>query len=216
MAGDSEKLKQDEIEDLLRQAQASAGSTPAPVSTPASAAGSASLDQNEIESLLRASGGGRPSAAKPAAAPQATAVAPPPARSAASMPPPRSGDDIQYLLQQAEQAIASVEQPSPPLPGIAPFELRDFGGAPASSEKATLDLLREVDLDVRIELGRTEMYLEEVLKLKRGSVVTLDKLAGDPVDVYVNGRLVARGEVLVMNDNFCVRVAELLTGDEAA
>ena len=52
--------------------------------------------------------------------------------------------------------------------------------------------------------------LEDVLKLKRGSVVTLDKLAGDPVDVFVNGRLVARGEVLVLNDNFCVRVTELL------
>ena len=58
------------------------------------------------------------------------------------------------------------------------------------------------------------MYLEDVLKLKRGSVVTLDKLAGDPVDVFVNGRLVARGEVLVLNDNFCIRVTELLTGDD--
>ena len=70
------------------------------------------------------------------------------------------------------------------------------------------------DLDLRIELGRTQMYLEDVLKLKRGSVVALDKLAGDPVDVFVNGRLVARGEVLVLNDNFCVRVTELLAGDD--
>ncbi|MFO0885779.1 MAG: FliM/FliN family flagellar motor switch protein [Pirellulales bacterium] len=54
------------------------------------------------------------------------------------------------------------------------------------------------------------------MKLKRGSVVSLDKLAGDPVDIYANGRLIARGEVLVLNDNFCVRVAELLTGDDAA
>jgi len=55
--------------------------------------------------------------------------------------------------------------------------------------------------------------LDEILKLRRGSVVTLDKLAGDPVDIYVNGRLIARGEVLVLNDNFCVRVAELLGSD---
>ncbi len=60
------------------------------------------------------------------------------------------------------------------------------------------------------------MYLEDVLKLRKGSVVSLDKLAGDPVDIYVNGRLIARGEVLVLNDNFCVRVAELLAGEEAA
>ena len=46
-------------------------------------------------------------------------------------------------------------------------------------------------------------------------MVALDKLAGDPVDIYVNGRLIARGEVLVLNDNFCVRVAELLTGEDS-
>ena len=51
-------------------------------------------------------------------------------------------------------------------------------------------------------------------QLRRGSVVPLDKLAGDPVDVFVNGRMVARGEVLVLNDNFCVRIAELISGDE--
>jgi len=64
---------------------------------------------------------------------------------------------------------------------------------------------------MQIELGRTELLIEEVLKLKEGSVVPLDKLAGDPVDIIVNGRLIARGEVLVLNDNFCVRVAEILT-----
>ena len=125
------------------------------------------------------------------------------------------GDDIQFLLAQAEQAIASVDQPvDPAIAGIAPFAFRDLAAAPPSGEKATLELLRDVDLDLRIELGRTEMFLEDVLKLRRGSVVTLDKLAGDPVDIYVNGRLIARGEVLVLNDNFCVRVAELLSGDD--
>ena len=66
---------------------------------------------------------------------------------------------------------------------------------------------------VRIELGRTELLIDEVVKLKEGSVVPLDKLAGDPVYILVNGRLIARGEVLVLNDNFCVRIAEILTPD---
>lgn len=57
------------------------------------------------------------------------------------------------------------------------------------------------------------MLLEDVLKLRRGSVVTLDKLAGDPVDLYANGRLVARGEIMVLNENFCVRIAELVGSD---
>ena len=81
-------------------------------------------------------------------------------------------------------------------------------------ETATLDLVRDVELDLKIELGRTQMYLEDVLKLRKGAVVPLDKLAGDPVDICVNGRLIARGEVLVLNDNFCVRVAELIVGGQ--
>ena len=88
---------------------------------------------------------------------------------------------------------------------------------PAAGEDASpIDLLGDVELDVKIELGRTHVYIEDVLKLRKGSVVPLDKLAGDPVDIYVNGRLIARGEVLVLNDNFCVRVADLLSGSNVA
>jgi flagellar motor switch protein FliN/FliY len=58
------------------------------------------------------------------------------------------------------------------------------------------------------------MLIEDVLKLAEGSVVELDKLAGDPVDVFVNEQLVARGEVLVLNDNFCVRINEIVSALE--
>ncbi len=75
----------------------------------------------------------------------------------------------------------------------------------------SIDLLRDVNLDVKIELGRSRMYVEDVLRLNEGSVVELDKLAGDPVDVLVNGRLVARGEVLVLNDTFCVRINDIVS-----
>ncbi|MCL4220546.1 MAG: flagellar motor switch protein FliN [Phycisphaerales bacterium] len=74
-----------------------------------------------------------------------------------------------------------------------------------------LGFLSDVNLNVKIELGRTRMYVEDVLRLGPGAVVELDKLAGDPVDVYVNDRHVARGEVLVLNDNFCVRISEILS-----
>jgi flagellar motor switch protein FliN len=122
--------------------------------------------------------------------------------------------DLDYLLNQAEQALASVQSGSStaPPPGVAAFRLEELNGAPPSQDNATLDLIRDVELDLKIELGRTNMYLEDVLRLRKGSVVPLDKLAGDPVDIYVNDRLVARGEVLVLNDNFCVRVAELIAG----
>ena len=118
-------------------------------------------------------------------------------------------------MSQAQQALASIEEPAESKSAIpaVPFKLHEFTGSPPSSDRATLDLIRDVELDLKIELGRTHMYLEDVLKLRKGSVVSLDKLAGDPVNIYVNGRLIARGEVLVLNDNFSVRVAELITGE---
>src|SRR3954447_8178564 len=93
-----------------------------------------------------------------------------------------------------------------------PFEMPNFHQVMADAQVSSIDLLRDVELNVKIELGRSRMLVEDVLKLGEGSVVELDKLAGDPVDVFVNDRLVARGEVLVLNDNFCVRVNEIVAG----
>jgi flagellar motor switch protein FliN/FliY len=92
------------------------------------------------------------------------------------------------------------------------FRLPDFTQVLQDAQVSSIDLLRDVELNVKIELGRARMLVEDVLKLSEGSVVELDKLAGDPVDVFVNDRLVARGEVLVLNDNFCVRVNEIVAG----
>jgi flagellar motor switch protein FliN len=162
------------------------------------------IGQNEIDQLLTS-----------AQAPSATVAAQP---AAAAAPDPAAKVDqasIDALLNQAQAALSAVDEPPTPLPpGVKPFEFKSFEGAGATSQPAPLDLLRDVQLDLKIELGRTHMQLEDVLRLKQGSVVTLDKLAGDPVDVYANGRLIARGEVLVLNDNFCVRVAELITDED--
>jgi flagellar motor switch protein FliN len=122
-------------------------------------------------------------------------------------------DKIASLLDDAQQALSALEEPPPLPPGVQAFEFKDLAGSASANEAASLDLLRDVQLDLKIELGRTHMQLEDVLRLKQGAVVTLDKLAGDPVDIYANGRLIARGEVLVLNDNFCVRVAELITAE---
>lgn len=181
------------------------------------------LGQEEVERILRDAAVGpsratesRGSPAPPmAAAPRAAAAAAGTTTAAAAAGNGPIDEDVQFLLAQAEQAIRSVDEPvHNPVPHLQRFALQDLTTAPASTERASLDLLRDVELDLRIELGRANMYLEDVLQLRRGSVVPLDKLAGDPVDVYVNERLVARGEVLVLNDNFCVRIAELIAGDE--
>src|SRR5215212_11864906 len=94
---------------------------------------------------------------------------------------------IESLLEQAQSHLASLDESTAALPpGVKPFELKDLFGAAPANEQASLDLLRDVQLDLKIELGRTQMHLEDVLRMKQGAVVTLDKLAGDPVDIYAN------------------------------
>lgn len=94
--------------------------------------------------------------------------------------------------------------------GAAAVQMPVFDTTAVAKQARTIDLLSDVNLNVKIELGRTRLLVEDVLKLAAGAIVELDKLAGDPVDVYVNDRHVARGEVLVLNDNFCVRINEIL------
>ncbi len=113
----------------------------------------------------------------------------------------------------AEEALATPPAvPAPPPRGAQPMSLPDLdAGSQADEPFKPIELLKDVGLQVKIELGRSRMLVEDVVRLGEGSVVELDKLAGDPVDVYVNDRLVARGEVLVLNDNFCVRVNEIVS-----
>ena len=188
MAGESDNLEQDDIEALLSEGQEQAvQEEPTPESATAE----------------------QPAA--PAAAPPSGTTS----TGGGAVTP----SDIELLLNKAEEALDSIDgadQNQAPLPaGIKSFEFKPFSGTAANKESATLELMSDVQLDMTIELGRTHMQLEDVLKLKQGSVVPLDKLAGDPADIYVNGRLVARGEVLVLNDNFCIRVAELVVGESA-
>jgi flagellar motor switch protein FliN/FliY len=119
--------------------------------------------------------------------------------------------EVADLIKQAEQASGGAPGASAdPFAGGMPFQLPVFDAAVIAKQSRAIDLLSDVNLNVKIELGRTRLLVDDVLKLSEGAVVELDKLAGDPVDVFVNDRLVARGEVLVLNDNFCVRINEIL------
>jgi len=177
----------------------------------------ASLDQSDIENLLRGAGSVDPTQV-PAPPVQGERKTPHLGRLpvSATVSADEEGvpqGDIDYLLRRADEALDSISAGKMDLPNeVIEFQFPEFGGTIPNVEHATLDQISEVELDVKIELGRANMYLEDVLKLRRGSVVPLDKMAGDAVDIYVNNRLIARGEVLVMNENFCVRVAELLAG----
>lgn len=194
------------------------------------------LDPNEIEALFSQSPSPPPAASESAPAEEAPAPEPEPAapsgggdildaseiealmQQSAPAPPPAAAASPDELLDQAAANLAAAVAPDldsrNQAEGATAFEFQSFdAGGTGAGPKMGLDALQDVELDLSIELGRAELLIEEVLHLKEGAVVPLDKLAGDPVDILVNGRLIARGEVLVLNDNFCVRVAEILTPD---
>jgi flagellar motor switch protein FliN/FliY len=156
------------------------------------------MDQASIDELLRQASFEDPAALEAAALAAAAAGAP-----GAS---PFGAGAAADASSRSPAASAVV------LPDTADFKLPNFQQVMQDAQVSSIDLLRDVELNVKIELGRSRMLVEDVLKLAEGSVVELDKLAGDPVDVFVNDRLVARGEVLVLNDNFCVRVNEIVAG----
>jgi flagellar motor switch protein FliN len=177
---------------------------PAASSTPGSPPEPAP-DQNALDALAAvqaaiaaagAMGGGAPAAAAADNDPVAAAMA-----EAMSQPAGHASHSV-----GASAAVAAAASTSNP----APFSLPNFATRTSAQLPEGINLLSDVNLNVKIELGRTRMLIEDVLKLTAGAVVELDKLAGDPVDVYVNNRPVARGEVLVLNDNFCVRINEIL------
>lgn len=162
---------------------------------------------------------------QPTPPPDQDAVTPEPADSAPAPKPQQPADEtdddiaaeaiesarsaIAGMSEEATAAAAGKKKSASP-EGAASPDIPDFNPSETAALPDGLTLLSDVNLNVKIELGRTRMLVEDVLKLGEGAVVELDKLAGDPVDIFVNDRPVARGEVLVLNDNFCVRINEIL------
>jgi flagellar motor switch protein FliN/FliY len=83
-----------------------------------------------------------------------------------------------------------------------------------SAQSRRIDLLLDVPLELSVELGRTRMSIQELLSLGPGSVIELDKVAGEPLDILVNDRLVARGEAVVVNDKFGIRITDIVSPAE--
>ena len=94
------------------------------------------------------------------------------------------------------------------------YELNDMGPdakAKSASGKRDLDFILDIPLEVSAELGRTKLLINELLQLGQGSVVELNKLAGEPLEIYVNGKLVARGEAVVINEKFGIRLTDIIS-----
>ena len=133
----------------------------------------------------------------PAPAPQAAAPPPPPM---AAAPPPMYG-------QQARVSEGIPVQAAPFTP---------LATAPVQVNEANIGLILDVSLQVTVELGRTKKSIKEILELTNGSIVELDKLAGEPVDIHVNGKFLAKGEVVVIDENFGVRITDIVSPEERA
>jgi len=97
---------------------------------------------------------------------------------------------------------------------VSGAEFQQLSEPSGKGESRNIDILKDVNLPVAIELGRTKMTISDILALGPGSVVELNKLAGEPVDVLVNNKAVAKGEVVVIDENFGVRITQLLTPEE--
>lgn len=96
-------------------------------------------------------------------------------------------------------------------PMVRPVQFGPVDSAPPPSHLPTsIDLLKDVPLTVTAELGRAKMLVKEILKLGAGSVIELEKFTGEPVDILVNGKVIARGEVVAIDENFGVRITEVI------
>ncbi|GAB4072522.1 flagellar motor switch phosphatase FliY [Barrientosiimonas marina] len=139
---------------------------------------------------------------EPAEAETAAAAADHSAAETAPEQPETADQEPHYLGNKVGQESASVQKAA-----FSELEQTDF----SQTEKQNLDMLLDISLDVAVELGRTNRTIQDILQLAAGSVIELNKLAGEPVDIKINDKLIAKGEVVVIDENFGVRVTDIMS-----
>jgi flagellar motor switch protein FliN len=101
-----------------------------------------------------------------------------------------------------------------PAETVAPAAFANFSPAPVGAAGNDLNMILDIPVQLTVELGRTRIPIKHILQLAQGSVVELETLAGEPMDVLVNGFLIAQGEVVVVNDKFGIRLTDIVTPSE--
>lgn len=181
------------------------------------------FSQNIVKSLLGETGVfEEPVAAT--IAPEAPPVTPPPVQQQIPVAPPSEQPVYQQQSAQMQQPIyqepQQFAQPARPAQPAQPVNVQQAQFASfdsnviSQSEARNLNMLLDIPLQVTVELGRTKRSVKEILELSSGSIIELDKLAGEPVDILVNSRLIAKGEVVVIDENFGVRITDVLSQAE--
>lgn len=137
-------------------------------------------------------------------------VTPPPAQPVYQQQPA----PVQQPMYQEQQPIPQATRPVQPV-NVQQAQFASFDpNVISQSEARNLNMLLDIPLQVTVELGRTKRSVKEILELSSGSIIELDKLAGEPVDILVNSRLIAKGEVVVIDENFGVRITDVLSQAE--
>ncbi len=126
--------------------------------------------------------------------------------------PTENPTDIQQNLEGVAEAAGEVAQAATDAAAAA------AGGSPSASGKRaparTLEVLMDVALSVSVEVGRARMTISDLLQMGPGSVVELEKLAGEPLDIFINGKAVARGEAVIVNEKFGVRLTDIISPED--
>jgi len=156
------------------------------------------LSQEEMDALISQAGAESGEAKPDANAPQADEQAP----------------DGEEQGEAAEGAAPGIRIETEPGTVARPAEFNPVGVSAGAAARGGMDLILDVNLQVTVELGRTLLKVRDVLALGPGAVVELDRHAGEPVDVVVNNKAVARGEVVVIDENFGVRITEIIDKEE--
>jgi len=128
--------------------------------------------------------------------------------------PRRPTSRVQSVVEDMNATLETDDTEQAAAPGQAPVFPTFEKAAEAAHARNDIGLLEGVNVKVQVLLGRSRLSVEQILALGNGSVVELDKLAGEPLDILVNDKLVAQGEVLVLNDNFCIRVTDIIPPEE--
>lgn len=116
---------------------------------------------------------------------------------------------LDEALQAEGEETSQIDVDSPVTVQQVQFASFDDLGQTQGEQNKNLDILMDIRLQMTVELGRTELPIKKVLELTRGSIIELDKIAGEPVDLFANGKLVAHGEVVVIEDNFGLRITSI-------
>jgi flagellar motor switch protein FliN/FliY len=121
-----------------------------------------------------------------------------------------------WAAAMAEQEVAEAQAAAAPAaqPATNLFQEFSTGGDDGAGVPQNLDMILDIPVQLTVELGRTKIAIRNLLQLAQGSVVELDGLAGEPMDVLVNGCLIAQGEVVVVNDKFGIRLTDIITPAE--